>query len=260
MISPGDLLPALTSSLRLALWPLPVNASAHGVLMDRHLLLNLWILLVLAVLAHVLLLTGLGLRRDAKQEDNAAGRTLRLEYLPLAAFTLLFGGLAWKAEHLWAMTRYTGAEPTALQVDVVGMQFAWYFRYPGADQTFGRVDPVFVEPSSGNPMGIDPADAHGRDDLVLSELVLPVGREVDIRLRALDVIHGFAIPEMRVKQNAVPGQTIHLHFTALRPGTYAILCTQLCGLGHYRMNANLRVLPPDEFAHWLQGRERRSST
>ena len=228
--------------------------------MDRHLLLNLWIILGLAAVAHLLLLVGLALRRERRDEDNTPERTLRLEYLPLAGLTLLFSCLTWRAEQLWAKSRYTGAEPTALQVDVVGMQFAWYFRYAGSDQTFGRVDPALVDPGAGNPMGLDPADLHGRDDVVATELVLPEGREVDLRLRALDVIHGFAVPEMRLKQNAVPGQTIHLHFTPVRPGTYAILCTQLCGLGHYRMNANLRVLSPVDFQRWLQGRERRNTT
>jgi len=86
---------------------------------------------------------------------------------------------------------------------------------------------------------------------------LPVGREVDLRLSAQDVIHGFSIPELRLKQNAVPGETIHVHFTPTRPGTYAILCTQLCGLGHYRMNATLRVVSAEEFAGWIAARERR---
>ncbi len=131
------------------------------------------------------------------------------------------------------------------------MQFAWYFRYPGVDATFGATEPPLVSAAEGNPLGVDPADPHGHDDLVSSELVLSAGREVDLRLRAQDVIHGFAVPELRLKQNAVPGQTIHIHFTPTSPGTYAILCTQLCGSGHYRMNANLRVLQPDEFARWL---------
>ena len=236
-----------------------MNGSLHGIALDRHLLLNLWIILGLAGLAHLLLLAGLVLTRDLKSAKEGNGRTVRLEYLPLVAFTLLFGGLAFQAERLWARTRYTGAEPTALQVEVTGMQFVWYFRYAGEDGTFGRVEPALVDPAAGDPLGLDPADQHGNDDLVTSELVLPAGREVDLRLRALDVIHGFAIPEMRLKQNAIPGQTIHLHFTPLRSGTYAILCTQLCGQGHYRMNANLRVLPEREFEQWLSARERRGS-
>ena len=236
---------------------LPENGSLHGITLDRHLLLNLWIILALAAAAHILLLSGLVLARDGRASGNNSARIARLEYLPLAAFTVLFAGLAFRAERLWAASRYTGAEPAALQVEVTGMQFAWYFRYAGEDGTFGRVDAALVDPAAGNPLGMNPDDTHGKDDFVSSELVLPVGREVDLRLRALDVIHGFAIPEMRLKQNAVPGQTIHLHFTPFKSGTYAVLCTQLCGLGHYRMNANLRVLPLADFEHWLQAREKR---
>ena len=79
---------------------------------------------------------------------------------------------------------------------------------------------------------------------------------MDLALRAQDVIHGFAVPELRLKQNALPGSTGHIHFTATTPGTYAVLCTQLCGAGHYRMNANLRVLAPAEFATWLHSHTR----
>ncbi len=237
----------------LRFWPLPANASAHGLALDRHLLLNLWIVLALATMAHVLLLFGLLFRRRTQEREPAhdARHKLRLEYLPLTALTILFAALAIRAERLWAATRYTGASPAALQVEATGMQFAWYFRYPGPDYTFGRTSPTLVDPAAGNPLGIDPADDHGADDITTSELVLPSGREIDITLHAQDVIHGFAIPELRLKQNAVPGETIHIHFTPTTPGTYAILCTQLCGLGHYRMDATLRILAPRDFAAWL---------
>jgi cytochrome c oxidase subunit 2 len=142
-----------------------------------------------------------------------------------------------------------------MQIEVTGQQFAWYFRYPGSDATFGTTHPQLADAAVGNPVGIDPADPHSADDFVASELVLPQNREIDLTLRAQDVIHGFSVPELRLKQNAVPGETIHIHFTATTPGTYAILCTQLCGLGHYRMSANLRVLPPEEFQSWLAAKE-----
>ncbi|SNS76322.1 cytochrome c oxidase subunit 2 [Granulicella rosea] len=230
-------------------WYLPVDGAAHGPALDRHLILNLWLAAALFVLAHLILLTGMLLRRT-----TAARRTTLVEYLPVAALALLFAFLTIRSERLWAASRYTGADPSALQVEVTGMQFAWYFRYPGTDATFGRTRPQLVEPGAGNPLGIDPADQAGTDDIVASELVLPAGRMVDLRLQAQDVIHGFFIPGMRVKQNAVPGQTIHLHFTPTEPGTYPILCTQLCGLGHYRMSANLRVVTPAEYAAWLKER------
>ncbi len=230
---------------------LPADASAHGPTLDRHLLLNLWIILALAALAHILLVTGLILSRSAEPHN-----LWRLEFLPLAALAILFATLAIKAERLWAATHYTGASPAALQVEVTGMQFVWYFRYPGPDATFGITRPQLVSPGEGNPVGVDPNDPHGKDDIVSSEFVLPANREIDLRLHAQDVIHGFSIPELRLKQNAVPGETIHIHFTPTTSGTYAILCTQLCGLGHYRMNATLRIVSPEQYTAWLASRQK----
>jgi len=243
--------PLTTANLILLRWPLPADASAHGPALDHHLILNIWIAGALLGTVHLILLIGLLSRRRSTESR----RGWIVEYVPLSFIIVLFAGLTIQAEILWASARYTGADAAALQVEVTGMQFAWYFRYPGADAAFGRTDAKLVAPGEGNPVGIDPADPRGADDFVTSELVLPVGRAIDLRLHAQDVIHGFAVPEMRLKQNAVPGETIHLHFTPTIAGTYAILCTQLCGSGHYRMQANLRVLPPGEFAAWLASRQ-----
>lgn len=230
---------------------LPADAGAHGSALDHHLLLNLWIILALGTLAHCLLIIGV-----IKRRSEGPRNIWKLEYVPLAVLAVLFAALTIKAERLWAATRYTGASPAALQVEVTGMQFAWYFRYPGTDAIFGITRPQLASPAEGNPVGIDPADQHGNDDIVTSELVLPADREIDLRLRAQDVIHGFSIPELRLKQNAVPGETIHVHFTPTTPGTYAILCTQLCGLGHYRMNATLRIVSAEQYALWLASRQK----
>jgi cytochrome c oxidase subunit 2 len=232
-------------------WNLPTNASLHGHALDAHLLLNLWIALALVALAHFILLLGLALRTRALRPTHQ----FLLEYLPLTALTLLFAFLTLRAEHLWAAQRYTGADLSAMQVEVTGVQFVWYFRYPGPDAAFGNTKLSLVAPANANPLGIDPADPHGTDDIVTSQLVLPANREVDLTLRAQDVIHGFSVPQMRLKQNAIPGQTVHIHFTPQAPGDYAILCTQVCGLGHYRMTATLRVLPAAAFDTWLQSHE-----
>lgn len=238
------------ASIPFALWPLPTNLSATGRALDQHLLLNLWIAIALLAFAHLILFAGFFLR----QRRHLRNRTL-LKYLPLAALTLLFGFLAIRSEHLWAATFYTGPDLSALQIEGTGMQFAWYFRYPGCDANFGRTRPELISPAEGNPVGIDPGDARGADDFVTTQLVVPANREIDLRLHAQDVIHGFFVPALRLKQNAVPGEDFHVHFTATTPGTYAILCTQLCGLGHYRMTANLQVLLPEEYAKWVASHE-----
>lgn len=244
---------SLCTLAQLAVSILPIEASAHGHTLDAELLLNLWIGLGLLTLAHLLLLGGLvGRRRELSPGEQAGKhRAWRLEYLPLLCLSLLFAYLAVRSESLWAASRYTGADPAAMQVEVTGVQFAWYFRYPGEDAVFGRTQPQLVSAAEGNPLGLDPADPNGKDDIVSSELVLPAGREVDLTLRAQDVIHGFFVPGMRLKQNAVPGQPAHVHFTPERPGSYAILCSQVCGLGHYRMSATLRVLSRRDFNAWL---------
>ncbi len=232
-------------------WWLPQDAALHGPALDHQLLLNLWIAAALLVLAHVLLFAGLLLRgRDKKIP-------LILKVVPLLTLTALFIWLTVQSERLWADARYAGADASAMQIEVTGVQFAWYFRYPGVDAAFGDTRASLVDAGAGNPLGLDPADPHGTDDIVSSELVLPANREVDLRLRSLDVMHGFFVPEMRLKQNAVPGSTLHVHFTPTVPGTYAILCSQLCGMGHYRMQATLRVLSPEDFDVWMRSHESR---
>jgi len=252
--SPGDLISdsARHSLLNLAslhanpFRPLPPDASLHGPAVDHHLLLNIWIALALLALAHLILLVGLILKRRRESRNQAL-----IEYLPLIFLAALFAFLTLRAERLWAATRYVGPDLSALQVEVTGVQFAWYFRYPGPDAAFGRTRPELIAPGEGNPLGLDPRDPRGADDFVSSQLVLPANRQVDLHLHAQDVIHGFSIPAMRLKQDAVPGQDIHIHFTPTIPGTYAILCTQLCGLGHFRMTANLVVLTEDNYIRWL---------
>jgi cytochrome c oxidase subunit 2 len=169
---------------------------------------------------------------------------------------MLYAWMALTAQRLWAASRFAGPSLTAMQVEVVGEQFQWYFRYPGPDAIFGVTRPELVNAAAGNPLGIDPRDERGADDVVSSTLVLPAGHEVDLQLRSLDVIHGLFIPGMRIKENAVPGLLLHVHFTPMLTGTYPILCSQLCGLGHQRMQARLIVVSPADFSAWMAVRER----
>lgn len=230
---------------------MPPNGALHGVALDHLMRLNLLALIILFCIAHVLLFIAL-LRRKEQTGNTKFGST---KIFLLLAFCGLYAWMAITAEHLWAANRFEGASPEAMQVEVVGVQFQWYFRYPGQDAAFGIVRPQLVDAAAGNPLGLDPTDEHSLDDIVSSVLVLPAGREVDLRLRAHDVIHGFFIPGMRLKQNAVPGLVLHVHFTPQMPGTYPILCSQVCGLGHSRMQAQLRVLPQAEYNKWITVRE-----
>jgi cytochrome c oxidase subunit II len=230
-------------------WWMPPNGALHGLDIDRLMWWNLVALSVLFLAAHVLLFAAMVRRKNAVPAGHAF--SLKRELIPLAGLTLLYAWMAISAQRLWATIRYQGAAPLALQVEVTGEQFQWYFRYPGVDTAFGQTRPELINAPAGNPLGLDRTDALGDDDVVSSVLVLPAGREVDLGIRSIDVIHGFFIPGMRLKQNAVPGMEMHVHFTPSVPGDYPILCSQVCGLGHARMQAHLRVVAENEYVAWL---------
>ena len=234
-------------------WWMPPNAAAHGVAVDRLMRWDVGVMAVCFLFANILLVwLFLRPRRAA-----TAPSTRRAEFLPLTLFVALYIVMTVTAEHLWARERFEGPAPDALRVEVVAQQFQWYFHYPGADAAYGTEQPHLVNAALGNPIGLDPADEHGKDDIVASELVLPIDREVDLQLRSLDVIHGFFVPAMRLKQNAVPGSTLHIHFIPVREGVYPILCSQVCGSGHARMQAHMRVVSQSTYDAWLASRAKR---
>jgi cytochrome c oxidase subunit II len=255
MASPAKLLEAMrviqSAFAQSHLW-LPPDGSLHGLALDRLMRWNLILLCLCFLAAHIWLIVAiLRRRRPARVTAPAAFR-----WIILTALCAMYAWMAITAQHLWAESRFAGPAPEAMQVEVVGQQFQWYFRYPGEDAAFGSTRPDLVNAAAGNPLGLDARDARSADDIVSSVLVLPAGREVDLRLRSLDVIHGLFIPGMRLKENAVPGLILHVHFTPSVPGTYPILCSQLCGEGHARMQAVLSVVSPAEFDAWLAARER----
>ncbi|WAL58030.1 cytochrome c oxidase subunit II [Thermocoleostomius sinensis] len=111
-------------------------------------------------------------------------------------------------------------KPADLVVNVTGMQYAWLFNYPG-------------------------------DNITTGELHVPVGRDVQLNLSAQDVIHSFWVPQFRLKQDAIPGLKTELRFVATKPGTYPVVCTELCGAYHGGMRSQVVVHPQEEFDQWL---------
>jgi cytochrome c oxidase subunit II len=163
---------------------------------------------------------------------------------------LALGVLGQKA---WAEVYFTAPKPDALQIQSQAGQFAFYFRYPGADGKFGPIHPDKIDEGNQNFFGLDPAnDVESRDDVVAAELAIPVNREVHLMMHSKDVGHSFYVRELRIQQDFVPGLDLSLHFTATQTGRFEILCTQLCGLGHYNMKAYLNVLSQEDFDKWMK--------
>jgi cytochrome c oxidase subunit 2 len=190
--------------------------------------------------------------RASKNPEPREASTVnqRIELLWTAATAILFWGLLVLGSCVWAGLQFKSAAPDAEVIEVLAQQFAWNFRYPGADGKFGRTDIRYINDASGNPFGIDAADPRSRDDITSVTLRIPVGREVKLVLTARDVIHSFFVRELRLKQDLVPGMTILLHFLADTPGTYEVPCSELCGLGHSQMRTTMIVMPATEYERW----------
>ncbi|WGG48211.1 cytochrome c oxidase subunit II [Rugamonas sp. DEMB1] len=139
----------------------------------------------------------------------------------------------------------------ALLFEVVGQQWRWSYRFPGADGKLGRTDPRFV--GADNLFGIDPADPNGSDDLLVAggEVHLPAGRPVKFLLRAQDAVHDFFVPPFRTRMNMVPGMVTSFWLTPQRSGRFEVLCAQLCGIGHAAMRGYVVVEQPAAFGAWL---------
>jgi len=153
----------------------------------------------------------------------------------------------------WATIYFTPPAADALPVQVQAGQFAFYFRYPGPDGKFGPLHPDKIDEASENFFGLDTTnDPDSKDDIVTAELAIPTNREIHLLMHAKDVGHSFYVRELRVQQDFVPGLDVSLHFTATKPGKYEIVCTQLCGLGHYNMKAYLEVMTPSDYDNWIK--------
>ena len=237
------------------IWWFPPAISAFGHEIDDQFTRTFVITGIVFVAAQLGLAYAIFKFRDQGQKATYFEGNNTMEILWTLATVVLFVGLGLYARNAWAEVHFMGAAPGALQIEVTGQQFAWNFRYAGPDGKFGREKPELVSASTGNPVGLDPADPASKDDIVSPVIAVPAGREVELIIRSQDVTHSFYVRELRLKQDAVPGMEIHMHFNATVPGEYEIACAELCGLGHYRMHSMLTVMNEADFEKWEKDQE-----
>ena len=233
---------------------LPVAASAHAGEVDRIMALVHWLMLVLFVgwsvfFVYVLVRFRSGANPQANYRGVKGRWSTWIEGAVLVAEIVLlafFSSPYWRA-NVDAMPPSDGA--TMLRV--VAEQFAWHVHYPGPDGVFGRTDISLVTPD--NPLGLDRNEPVGKDDIIANNRMnLPVGKPVVIFLSSKDVIHSFGLPQMRVKQDAIPGIVQPVWFTPTQLGEWNIACSQLCGLGHFRMRGMYAVKTQADYEAWLK--------
>lgn len=182
--------------------------------------------------------------RAAYQPENP-----RLERWLIGVTTL--GIAALLAPGLIVYARYLSPPDDSLQLEVLGQQWQWRYRLPGADDKLGGSDVRFM--TGANPFGLDPADAAGQDDVLVmgNEVHLPLGRPVKMLLRSRDALHDFFVPQFRARMNIVPGQVSWFWFTPTQAGRFEAMCAQLCGVGHPNMQGYVVVEDDAAYRRWL---------
>jgi cytochrome c oxidase subunit 2 len=174
-------------------------------------------------------------RKPGRKSVYALGDTwsqLAWVLAPLAVVIVLDVVIDLRGANVWAKIK-TQRPPTDFVVHATGKQFNWEFVYPGADGQFGTPDDIQTD----------------------NELHIPVGKPIHVILASKDVIHSFFLPNLRLKQDAMPGRQIPLWFEAKKTGEFEIPCAELCGFGHSGMKGLLVVHTPEEFQKWLKEKQ-----
>jgi len=245
-------------------WAWKDAATEHGKDIDRMFIITLIITTAVLVLTHIVLLVFTYMyRASAKRQayyyphNDAIERIWTIVPAIVLTVLVLFGFFTWRSitnvpEEL---------QKSAIQIEVMGEQFAWQVRYPGADGVFGKRNFKLTTPT--NPYGLDFADKHSWDDLQGEYIVIPVNKSVRFHIISKDIIHSFYIPDFRVQINAVPGMTNYFQFTPtvtteemrdkLNDPNYDFLmiCNKICGAGHWNMGKKVVVVTEAEYLEWL---------
>ena len=237
---------------------MPIAASTHAGEIDEMIVLVHWLMAILFVgwgLFFVYVLFRFRKAANPKASySGAKGKISKGTEVAVAVVEVIL--LVFYAIPAWAKrVKALPSESEAVVVKVVGEQFAWNVQYHGPDGKFGRTDVKLV--AADNPLGLDRTDPAAKDDVTtINQLNLPVDRPVLVHLMSKDVIHSFGLYEMRIKQDAVPGMSIPVWFIPNRVGQYEIACSQLCGLGHFRMRGFVTIQSQADFQKWFDDQEK----
>jgi cytochrome c oxidase subunit 2 len=255
-------------------------ASEHGSILDKMFNVTLFFTGIVFVITHILLFY-FGWKYSAKKGKKALfiphDNKLEIIWTAIPAVVMTFlvvGGLdAWNE-----VMADVSDDDKYLEIEATGFQFGWNLRYPGADGLIGEKNYKLI--SSENPLGQNWKDEKNLDDFLATELVLPVGQKVRVRITAQDVLHNFYLPHFRVKMDAIPGMPTYFVFTPSKTTEeyrqelkkyaeynvpdpadplkmlwetfeYELACAELCGRGHYSMKRPVKIVSQEEYDTWL---------
>ncbi len=211
-------------------WWLPESVSTYGPDIDRLFYGIYYITTFVFFAVQLTLIAFLFMYRQqpGRRATYTHGNTT-LEIAWTIAPSIILVILAFVSRSTWADIK-GHVPPSDVRLQVTAKQFNWEVAYPGPDGKIGT-DDDFTQDN----------DVH-----------VPVNKTIVITLKSRDVIHSFFVPQLRYKQDAVPGHEIPIWFKAVKPGKYELPCAELCGFGHSGMRGWLYVHTPEEYAAWAQ--------
>ncbi len=212
-------------------WTLPENIATYGGKIDA----VFWVITIVTAIAFVLVEVGIiwftirYRQREGRRAHYTHGdKNLEILWTAIPALAMVVLGIY--SAGVWADIKGRESAPAeSLHIGVRAKQFEWNVTYAGADEVLGTND----------------------DFTIRNQLHFPANEPILVWLEAEDVLHSFFIPQLRVKQDAVPGMTIPVWFEATRSGEFQIGCAELCGLGHYRMRARVFIHEQADYEAWV---------
>ncbi|NRQ15928.1 cytochrome c oxidase subunit II [Ensifer sesbaniae] len=233
-------------------WWTPIASNWNYI--DNTLIITFWITGVVFV-AVVLFMAYCVLRFRHRPGNRAAYEPENRKLEGWLAGGTTLGVAAMLTPGLFVWHQFVTVPSGAAEVEVVGQQWLWSFRLPGADGKLGTSETRDVTPE--NSLGLNRNDAAALDDVIIEggELHLEVGKPVKILLRSVDVLHDFYVPEFRAKMDMVPGMVTYFWLTPTRTGTFEVLCAELCGTGHPQMRGTVVVDNAADYQTWLSSQQ-----
>lgn len=229
-------------------WFTPI--ASNWQMMDETVNITFWVTGIVFVAVNLFMAYAIVRYRHRRgQRAKYEPENKKLEWWLTAVTTLGVAAMLTPGLFVWA--EFIDVPRDATIVEAIGQQWNWSYRFPGNDGALGATSVRLID--RDNPFGIDPHDAKGRDDILVSspELHLPVGKPVKLLLRSKDVTHDFTVPQFRVKMDLVPGTVTFMWFTPTKTGAYDVLCEELCGVAHFAMRGRVVVDEEPVFRAWL---------
>lgn len=271
---------------------LPAASSEHGEEWDMLMLVSMIIIFTVQTLTQFLLhYFAFNYRGKEGKKALFYADNDRLEFIWTIIPVIVLAGLILWGLYAWTNIMDINDEDDPLTVELYAQQFNWTARYAGNDNVLGESNVRMIDIDNANVLGIDTSDPNGKDDIIVKELHLPVGRKVNFKIRSQDVLHSAYMPHFRAQMNCVPGMVTQFSFTptittaemrqnpdivekvqginklrAERAANgeensdpwefdYVLLCNKICGKSHYNMQMKIIVETEEEYNEWIASQQ-----